>query len=312
MKNQILSVDNSTKTKKKSGNGNIEITKIVKFFAIILIIFSISFIGIGTYAIIDNNDIIGYKKPEVNIEKLEDKLLIVATSTRPIDRIVYMWNDDGDEQIINGNSQTEIEKTIDLPVGNNTIKLTVYDINGKTSTYEKNYEVESKAPQLSIEASNGKLKVTAKDNEKMSYITYRWDEEEETRIDATEEASAQIEQEIDIPRGKHTLTVVAVNARNLSTTKTQEVKGVTKPTISVVQDADNTKYLVLSVSDEEAVKNILIELNGKKYQIDLSEYQEKTIQYKMEMQAGENIVKITATNFDGAESTFEGTCTYNP
>ena len=39
------------------------------------------------------------------------------------------------------------------------------------------------------------LKVTAKDNEKMVYITYRWDDDEEIIVDATEESSAQIEKE---------------------------------------------------------------------------------------------------------------------
>lgn len=312
MKNQILSTENSEKTKKKSVNTNIEINKIVMFFAVILIIFSISCIGMGAYAIIQNNDIIGYKKPEIDLQKQDDKLAIFVTSTRPIDKIVYAWNDNENEQIINCNSETNIEDIIDLPIGNNTIKLTIYDINGKTTTYEKNYEIESKAPQLSIEAVNGKLKVTAKDNEKMSYITYRWDDDEETKIDATEETSAQIEQEIEIPRGQHVLTIVAVNSRNLTSTKTQEVKGVTKPTISVVQDADDLKYVILSVSDEEAIKNVLIELNGKKYQIDLTEYQEKAIQYKLGLGQGENIIKITATNFDGAEGVFEGSCTYNP
>lgn len=310
MRNQILSTDNYEKAKKKSSS--IEIDKIVIFFAIILIIFSISCIGMGAYEIIQNNDIIGYKKPELDLQKQDDKLAIIATSTRAIDRIVYTWNDDPNEEIIDGNGQTNIEKVIDLPVGNNTIKLTIYDINGKKTTYEKNYEVESKAPQLSIEPFNGKLKVIAKDNEKMSYITYRWDEEEETKIDATETSAAQIEQEIEIPRGRHTLTVIAVNSRNLSTQKNQEVKGITKPTISVVQDADNFKYAILSVSDEEAIKNVLIDLNGKKYQIDLSNYKEKSIQYKIELQQGENIIKITSTNFDGAEGTFEGACTYNP
>lgn len=266
----------------------------------------------GTYEVMQNNDIIGYKKPEVNLEKQDDKLAITANSTRAIDRIVYTWNDDGKPQIINGNNQTSIEEIIDLPVGNNTIKLTIYDIKGKTTTYEKNYEVESKAPQLSIEAVNGKLKVTAKDNEKMSYITYRWDDEEEKRVDATEESSAQIEQEIDIPKGQHTLTVIAVNTRNLSSTKTQEVKGVTKPVVSVVQDADNPQYVVLSASDEEAIKNVEFELNGKKYQVDLSAYKEKTMQYKIELQQGENNIKIKVYNFDGAETTFEGTCEYNP
>lgn len=311
MRNQILSVDTSSKNRRSSGN--IEIKKIVRFFAIIMIIFSIGFISMGTYAIVENNNIlIGNSKPEVNIEKQNDKLIVNVSSNKGIEKIIYVWNEDGEEKTIEGNNQTSLEEIIELPVGNNSLKLIVYDVNGRMSTFEKEYEVESKAPQLSIEASNGKIKITAKDNEKMSYITYRWDEDEETKIDATEESSAQIEKEVEIPKGQHKLTVVAVNSNNLTTTKEQEVKGITKPKITVVQDADDMKYLVISASDDEAVKEVSFELNGQKYKIDLSEYQEKTIQYKQEMAAGENKITVTVTNFDGAESTFEGICTYNP
>lgn len=312
MRNQILSVDNTVKTKKKSVSGPIEIKKILIFFAIITIIFSLSCVGIGTYAIFDNNGIIGYKKPQIETEKVDDKLLITVTATNPIDRIEYEWNSDGDKVELQENSSLEIEEEIDLPVGNNTLKIVTYDINGKTTTYEETYEVESLAPQLSIEAVNSKIKVTAKDNEKMLYITYRWDEDQETRIDATEESSAQIQQEIEIPKGRHTLTIVAVNSRNLTTEKTQEVKGVRKPVITAVQDADDMRYVILGVSDDEAVKNVIFEINGKKYQINLSNYHEQSIQYRIELQEGENLLIVTATNFDEAESTFEGKCTYNP
>lgn len=69
--------------------------------------------------------------------------------------------------------------------------------------------------------------------------------------------------------------------------------------------------MILSTSDEEAIKNIDFDLNGKKYKIDLSQYKEKTVQYKIELQPGENTIKITVTNFDGAEGNFEGSCQYN-
>ena len=79
-----------------------------------------------------------------------------------------------------------------------------------------------------------------------------------------------------------------------------------------MQDSENLKYLIMSVSDEEAVKIINFTLNGKEYQIDLSNYKEKQIQYKIEMTEGENSLTVEATNFDGAKGTFEGTCTYTP
>ena len=312
MRNQILSVDVSQGNKKKS-SGNIEINKIVKFFAIILIIFSITCISVSGYAFVQNNNIsiIG-ARPEVSVDKQNDDLLVTAKSKKGIDRITYSWNDDSDIKTLTEDGKTEAEELIELPVGSNTLKLTVYDINGKSMGYEKKYDVEAKAPQLSITGNNGKLKITAKDNEQMAYVTYRWDDGEETKIEVTEESSAQIEKEIEIPRGQHTITVIAVNKNNLTTEKSQEVKGVIKPIITVVQDSENLKYLIMSVSDEEAVKIINFTLNGKEYQIDLSNYKEKQIQYKIEMTEGENSLTVEATNFDGAKGTFEGTCTYTP
>lgn len=72
------------------------------------------------------------------------------------------------------------------------------------------------------------------------------------------------------------------------------------------------KNLILSVSDEEAIKTIEFTLNGKTYEIDLSNYQEKQIQYRIEIERRRKQYNSTATNFDGAKGEFEGTCNYNP
>ncbi len=122
---------------------------------------------------------IGASKPEVSVEKQNEELVVIASSKKGVDRIEYKWNEDGETQTINVNGQEYIEQNIELPVGSNTLKLVVYDINGKTAGYEKKYDVEAKAPQLALEGSSGKLKITAKDNEQMAYITYRWDDGDE-------------------------------------------------------------------------------------------------------------------------------------
>lgn len=312
MRNQILSVENTQNAKKKMSVEQLDIKKIITFFAIVIIVFSICAIGIGVYNFIENNGIIGYKKSQIEAEKVDDKLLITVTSTIPIERIEYEWNGDGNKKVMYENNNMEITEKINLPSGNNSLKIEVYNVNGKVQVYENSFEVESYAPQLSIEAVNGKIKVIAKDNEKMQYITYRWDEEPETKVNATAESSAQIEQEIEIPQGKHTLTIVAVNSRNLTTEKTQEVKGVKKPAISAIQDAENMENVIVTVKDDEGIKNIIFDLNGKKYQIDLSSYHETTFEYSIKLEPGNNRIEITVTNFDGAEGTFIGECSYNP
>ena len=49
--NQILMVENQKKKRNRSSSGPVEIEKIVRFFAIALIVFGIFFIGHGSYAI---------------------------------------------------------------------------------------------------------------------------------------------------------------------------------------------------------------------------------------------------------------------
>ena len=56
-------------------------------------------------------------------------------------------------------------------------------------------------------------------------MTYRWDEEEEQRIDIN---STTVDQEIDIPMGTHNITVILVDVNNETTTKEQKVMGTTK------------------------------------------------------------------------------------
>lgn len=313
MINQILSVDNGySKNKKTRKAGPTDIKKIVKFFSIVIIMFAIGIIGMSSYAFVDSNSIFSFGKPELVTERAEDKLKIKINSKKEIDKITYRWSNSEELKEIDENGETQIEELVELPVGNNTITINVYDLKGKTYSYSEDYSIENEAPQLSIAASNGKLKVIAKDNEKMENIRYKWDDDEEIIVNATEESSAQIEVELDIPKGTHTLSVVAVNSRKKETQRNQEVKGVTKPIINVVQDSSDLKYLVLTVSDENAVKLVEYDLNGKKYKIDLSNKSEKAIQYRQVLDEGHNLIKITATNFDNAQETFEGECTYNP
>ena len=58
----------------------------------------------------------------------------------------------------------------------------------------------------------------------LSYMTYRWDEDEEQTVQIN---STTTEQLIEIPKGQHTLTVSVVDINNNTETKEQEVKGVT-------------------------------------------------------------------------------------
>lgn len=315
--NQILSIENK-KGKKSSGNP-IEITKIVRFFSIAILIFGLFMIGQGSYGIVknieDNKASVGGKNnaPEVTIERVENTIHVKATHDKEITKMVYSWNDNGIEVTINGNGTNTLEQKIDLPIGNNTFHIKVYDILDRERTYEKEYVTDATAPQVSIEVVGNNIKITAKDTTALSYITYRWDEEEETKVDATEESNAQIEQEIEIPVGQHKLTVVAVNTNNKTTTKEQEVKGVIKPKLDVAVDANDPSYVIISGTDENAMKEVSFNINnGTTYRLDYSTVREKRIEYRMQVSPGENIIRVKGVNFDGVEVSIDRRYVYNP
>ena len=50
----------------------------------------------------------------------------------------------------------------------------------------------------------------------LQYMTYRWDEEEETRVDIE---NNEVEETIEIPKGLHTLTVIVVDINKRTRSK---------------------------------------------------------------------------------------------
>lgn len=318
--NQIL----FTKEEKKAP---IAINKIVIFFSISIIIFGIILVGGNAYAVYKNIDKLDTKvqqeetKPQVEVNREDNSINIQVTHDKEIDKIIYRWNEEQDVTI-EGNNRTQITETIELPIGNNTLTIRVIDINGKETTYEKEYVVESDLKiDLSVVNNNNYLKITATDSSGLLYITYKWNSDQEVRIDADPNNSKIIEKEIEIPKGLNTITVNAVNILNVTQTKTLEVKGVEPPSISVLQDKSE---LVVTVTDNEGIKQIQYSLNGSQYTVDVTQTVEglsvekdnsgnvKKAIYRIKMQAaGDYILVINAYNIYNGTSKFEGICHYN-
>ena len=127
-------------------------------------------------------------------------------------------------------------------------------------------------------------------------MTYRWDEDEEQRVDIN---NTEIEQSIEIPEGQHTLTVIVVDVNNATQTKTQEVKGVTKPNLEVT--ADGTENFLIRASDNEGIKRVEFIVNETdKYAINLDEVysidQRKEFEYSYPLQEGQNKLEVTVYN----------------
>lgn len=296
--NQIL------QTEKRKEKGPVEIGKIIKFFVIAIIIFAIILIGIGVYYLVinsnitsDDNQVIN-TEPNVNITKQEDRILIEINSNIVISKIVYRWNDDMDN-IIEGENRTNLSETIDLPYGTNILNLTVIDINGKETKFQKEYVVEEEKPIIELKlTTDNKIKITVQDKSELLYVNYSWNNDAPKKIEANADNKNLIEQTIDIPLGQNTLKVEATNIKNINATKELEVKGIKNPTLSFKKQGD---VIIIRAEDETGLKVIDYTLNGQKYQIN---YGNKTvIEYKQAIQKGENYMEITAENQDGGKTT---------
>ena len=221
---------------------------------------------------------------------------------RAISNVKYNWNDE-DEIIINGNSRKYIEQTIAIPSGTNTLYITATDENGQTISYEKQYETNS---NINIVVSGNKIKITSSSETTISYMTYRWDDDDEKQIEVN---SKELSEEIEAIKGLHTLTIITVDENNNTDTKTQKINGVAKP--KVIIDVDDAKeHFVLTASDDTALKKIEIVLDQDEeqtYVINTTE-QEMDFALPMELHEGDNYIKVKVYNSsdvtDEAEAKF--------
>ena len=301
--NQILStsmpMDNKKKKEKKVNTNPIAISSILKFFAIAMLIFGMFTIGTGSYAVFKNQSDQQEQnlEPSISIEnKDEETILLKVVHKKNIAKLEYRWNDE-ESTVVNGNNGKYIEKQIKVPSGKNTLHVLVVDEDGKEIPYEKQYERESK---INFEVSGNKIKITYEGDKKVSYMTYRWDEEEEKTIQIND---TKIDQEIDAIKGLHTLTVIVVDEDNNTDTKVQKINGVSKPKITVAVD-DAKQHFVIKASDDEKITTIVFRLNqddNQYYTLNIADMNYNDIQYvlPMELQSGENTIEVTIKNASG-------------
>lgn len=304
-----------------TGKGPSDIKKIIRFFCIAIIIFGIALAGIGTYGMMKENAKkapISTNKPIITASVFEeDSVRIYITHDKPIDKVTYSWND-GEDITILGRNRTSIEELIDIPVGENVLNLRVIDNIGVEASYTNTYilsenGVDIQAPKivLSVLEEEKQIKITATDETEIAYITYRWNNEEETRIEIADESKTIIEASIPIPKGENDLTVIAVDANNNTETKIQKCKAYTRPTIKMPRQVG--KELTITVTDEEGLDYVEYTVNGKKYKWVSSTDNRTEWTHVQELEPGESIIVINAWNKAGIQSiTFRGRCIYTP
>ena len=290
--NQILSVENTKKEKKKRNpnRGPADIESILKFFSIALIVFGIFMVGSGSYSMYkDSQEETASNKPTISVATLtEGQVTLTIEHSRTLSKVTYKWNDE-EEIPIDCNGKRKVEQTIEIPTGTNTLSVYAEDVNGRISTYQKSYTIQGDISiEFSVDGNN--IKITTEGKEELAYLTYRWDEEEETRVDIND---VRNETTVEIPKGQHTLTVIAVDINNKTQTEEQEVKGVTKPNLEVTTDGSSN--FVIKASDEEGLTRLeLIRNETEKYFLNLEGRTE--LEYNFPIIEGENKLEVIVYN----------------
>ena len=305
--NQILStsmpMDSKKKQKQKNGQP-IALGSIIKFFGIAILIFGGLLVGIGVYSMTKNPSQQKQEnvEPTISIEnKTDNTILLKVMHQKNIDRVEYGWNDE-EMTVLYGNNGKYLDEEINIPSGNNTLHVLVVDVDGNEATYDKQYERES---NINIEVSGNKIKITYSGDTMISYMTYRWDEEDEKRVEIQDES---IDEEIEALKGLHTLTVVVVDENNNTDTKQQKINGVSKPKVEVTVD-EQKEHFVIKASDEDKISKFSFRLNqddSQEYEMDLKDKDFKEIEYilpdSLKLQPGENIIEVTVYNSNGVST----------
>lgn len=299
--NQILSVETPKKEKKKKkekvrNNGPIEISSILRFFAVSLLIFGVFMIGTGSYSMYkESKNENTSNKPTIYVEEIsETEIKLQITHDKALSKVTYCWNNE-EQTEIEANGKKKVEQTIEIPTGDNILHVYATDINGQESEYSANYTIQGDI-NVDLEVDGNNIKILAEGKNELSYMTYRWDDEEEERIEIN---SMQTEQTVEIPKGLHKLTVIVVDINNKTETKEQEIKGVTKPKLEVT--TDGSANFIIKASDEEGIKRVEFIINEtESYSLDLDKVysleERKVFEYAYPLHDGENRLEVRVYN----------------
>lgn len=308
--NQILSVDNNPGPKKRQKNkkiakeprmprepsGPVEISKILRVFAITMLIFGIFMIGTGSYSMYtESKKNVKPTKPTLNVQEIsETEISVGVTHDKALQKIVYHWNEDAEIEI-NCEGKKTTQETIQIPTGTNILYLSAIDVNGERIDYQREYTLQGDI-MINFELDGNNIKITGEGKSNLAYMTYRWDDGEETRIDVN---TVRFEEFTEIPKGLHTLTVIVVDENNKTEEKSQEVKGVTKPKLEV--GTDGASKFIIRASDEVGLSRVEFLINEgdedeEKNAITLDGQTEFEFEY--EFHQGENRLEVRVYNVD--------------
>ena len=277
----------------------LKIKQVLSIFSVSIIFFGALLIGKSVYALASSIEK-EHDNPIVTVERVGKEVIVYVDTQKPIKQFIYRW-DNGVDTLINGNGTTSVSKTIEMPNGSAILNVTIVDYYDYKTYYQKQYmnlSTDTVKPEIEISIVGSRLKLTARDETKISYMIYKWNDEQENRIDATEENQKEIVQEVDVPKGDSTLTVIAYDEDLNKTTRTQGTKGSTKPTLELIAEENK---ITVKATDEEGVDKITITVDGETQDTGEQPLNQKEVSGEFTVPSGNHNIKVVVRNMSGLE-----------
>lgn len=300
--NQILMMENK-KQKKVKNSGPIEIKVIVRFFAFLIIIFGLALTGQSSYAIykeVENKS--PDNMPSVTVNRLNDTVVMYVEHSVEISKIIYSWNN-GEETEIPEGTLTAQEKIL-LPNQNSVLNITIKDMKGKETKYQKEYYVEGMditKPTIKVQYEEGsaKLTITATDDTEVSYLSYQWDSEENIIVEDTPTGKNEITKVIDLSNmkpGTKTINIIVQDTnRNVEKHEQKIIITTSKPQLQLTQ---NGGEIYIEASDEDGLTEIKVNINGQQFANKING--DKYIKLgPAKLKEGNNTILVEVTNTSG-------------
>ena len=315
--NQILAVENKkkekVKTKKIRTGRPIEIKGIVMFFAVIIMVFGLTLAGQGSYALYKDID---DRKPEnipyVTIGRVNDKAIVQISSNIEISKLVYSWNN-GEESAIPIGS-TNAREEITLLGYDSVLNLTIEDMNGKRVKFQKQYlltGVDITKPVVEIETKDGndKMKIVAKDETGIAYITYQWDDGEPVTVNADQQGQTEMIVQVPLTVGLKKIKIIAVDTNgNIEEIEREITTSTSRPKMTLRR---NKQKISIEIEDKDGIKSIKANLNGEEYEITNVNRKKVKVGY-LYLREGNNTISVEVTNVNDYTEKATAELQYNP
>ncbi|MEE1530757.1 MAG: hypothetical protein UGE22_01905 [Clostridia bacterium] len=315
--NQILAVENKkkekVKTKKIRTGRPIEIKGIVMFFAVIIMVFGLTLAGQGSYALYKDID---DRKPEnipyVTIGRVNDKAIVQISSNIEISKLVYSWNN-GEESAIPIGS-TNAREEITLLGYDSVLNLTIEDMNGKRVKFQKQYlltGVDITKPVVEIETKDGndKMKIVAKDETGIAYITYQWEDGEPVTVNADQQGQTEMIVQVPLTVGLKKIKIIAVDTNgNIEEIERKITTSTSRPKMTLRR---NKQKISIEIEDKDGIKSIKANLNGEEYEITNVNRKKVKVGY-LYLREGNNTISVEVTNVNDYTEKATAELQYNP